>query len=119
MKSLLRNSGHENDNCMIAILEYFSIRKGEWVNKAHLSLLQFPYTEKGRRKHFSPETIGRKARLLAELGLLERKEVDHIAHYAWPEGISVPEKPKPYVYVPKRPVLRNGVTVWIPITETA
>lgn len=112
MKDLLKKYGHENDGCMRAILEYFNVRKGEWVNKAPLSLMQFPYIEKGKRKCFSPETIGRKARLLAEVGLLDRKEEDGSAWYRWPYGGLFVKK---YEYVP---VVVDGVRMMREIVVT-
>lgn len=89
MKDLLAPFGKEGDNCMRSILQFLFAARGLWVNKAELSLQKFAYTEKGRTKFFSPETIGRKARNLAELGLLQRNEINHTAEYRWPESQTV------------------------------
>lgn len=97
IRSLLKKHGYENDNCMVNLLSYMHGHRGEWVNKAALTLLQFPYYEKGIKKFFAAETIGRKARKLAELNLLERKEEAHQTLYKWPDFQVLPEPPKPPV----------------------
>lgn len=112
--SLLKKYGHEKDRCMAAILNYHSEHRGEWINKAALSLLQFTYVEKGARKHFSPETISRKARALAVLELLDRKEEGGTAWYRWPEnGLTIQK----FEYIP---VIVNGYRMVrrVPVTET-
>jgi len=92
MKELLRKHGKEGDNCMINILTFMHGCKGNWVNKAELSLQKFTYMEGAKVKRFAPETISRKARDLAEMGLLQRNEINHTAEYRWPETQEVPRK---------------------------
>ena len=84
MKSLLEPFGAENDACLLAILSWCS-ENHRRVNSAELSLMGFRHFLKGRREWvaFSPETIARKARQLAEWGLLERGFDLH--HHTWYE----------------------------------
>lgn len=79
--SLLEPFGKSKDRCMLAILTFLQRAQGNWVNKAELSLQKFTYKKRSRFADFAAETITRKARDLAELGLIERREVDHTAEY--------------------------------------
>lgn len=94
MKHLLKPHSLEDDNCMVAILEWLDGRGR--INKAELVLQKFRYWKKGRREWctFSAETIGRKARKLAELGIIERHESNHQTWYALPSEARIePKKP--------------------------
>ncbi len=86
MKALLKQYGAENDQCYVALLEWFNENRRR-VNSAELSLMQFQHFKKGQRVwvNFSPETIARKARQLAEWGLLDRgHDKSGFTHYSWP-----------------------------------
>lgn len=94
---LLKQFGGENDQCYVAILDWFSENRGRRVNSAELSLMGFKRLKKLQHVYvpFSPSCIERKARKLAEWGLLERGyDTSHHAWYSWPVGQSVaPQKP--------------------------
>lgn len=81
MKELLAKHGKDKDQCMFSILMFLERAQGNWVNKAELSLQKFVYKKRARFVDFAPETICRKARALADLGLIERREVEHTAEY--------------------------------------
>ncbi len=88
MKEELKKIGHGNDQAMIKIMEFFQTA-GRSVNKNELTLIGFKKYRKAQRDYvpFATETIGRKARLLAELGLLKATYKNGYTYYSY-EGTS-------------------------------
>lgn len=79
----LKELGLHNDQCYVAILNWFAENPNRRVNSTELSLMGFKRYKKGQRVwvNFSPSCVERKARKLAELGLLERGY--DTSHHAW------------------------------------
>lgn len=103
MKDLLKPFGGENDQCYLAILEWCNANRRR-VNSTELSLMGFKRWKKGQRVWvaFSPSCIERKARKLAEWGLLERGyDTSHHAWYEWP----VSQNPAPQAPLNREPVI--------------
>lgn len=108
MKNLLKPFNAENDQAHVAILTWFADNQDRRVNTAELSLMGFRHFKKGQRVWvpFSPETIARKARQLAQWGLLEKgHDTSHHTWYRWASTNMIREAKKFEV----RHEMRNGV----------
>ena len=95
MHDLLKQFGAENDQAHQRIVEFFMDSPKRRVNSAELSLMGFKRWKKGQRiwVAFSPSCIERKARKLAEWGVLN-KGYDSSGH-AWYEYVGKePAKPR-------------------------
>lgn len=93
VQRLLSPFGGQNDQAYQSILTWCESNRRK-VNSNELSLLGFKRWSAGRRVWvpFSAETIARKARKLAEWGLLDRGH-DSQGHtwYCWPDGKTTSE----------------------------
>lgn len=102
----LKTLGLENDQAHLRILEFFSeTTPGRRVNSTELSLMGFRRWKKMAREwvRFSPSCIERKARKLAELGILERGyDTSHHAWFAF-NGESPAKTPKYRIEIPDGP----------------
>jgi len=96
-KQVLKNKGHSNDQALSEIMKFFEVCN-RTVNKNELTLMGFKRFRKSRRDYvkFSTETIGRKARTLAELGLLTRIQGDDGYTYYKYHGENKQEKKVEY-----------------------
>ena len=99
-KQVLKNKGHSNDQAFSEIMKFFEERgsNGSAINKNELTLMGFKRFRKARRDYvkFSTETIGRKARTLAEIGLLTRIQGDDGYTYYKYHGENKQEKKVEY-----------------------
>jgi hypothetical protein len=87
MKNLLKPFGGENDQAYLVILTWFNENRDRRVNSAELSLMGFKRLKKAQHVYvsLSPETIARKARQLAEWGLLDKGyDTSHHTWFSWP-----------------------------------
>ncbi len=96
-KQTIAEHGHANDMALISIMNFFETCERK-VNKNELTLMGFKRFRKAQRDYvkFSTETIGRKARLLAEIGILKvsRNESGH-TFYSY-EGTGNPVEKQKY-----------------------
>lgn len=92
----LKKEGHEKDLCMKAIMEYF-IANPQRIHKDDLARIPFKgwRARQGKWTHFSVDTVLRKTRKLAEIGLLSKDNLGtrHSTRYWLNEALGGQIKP--------------------------
>ncbi len=95
----LKQEGHDKDLCMIAVMEYF-IQNPQLIHKDKLARIPFKgwRAKQNKYTHFSIDTVLRKTRKLAEIGLLSKDNLGtrHSTRYWLHEAIEghfAPSKP--------------------------